>query len=148
MSTSFPVRYNHDRKAYHDFDSIFNDFFKGSPMTLSRRSTATGHMKANVRRTDEGCSISIVAPGMSRDDFSVNVDDGILTVSGKSSSQEDFSSDSYLRKEYSVGSFSRSWTLPEGTRSEAILARYESGILNLDVPIEDDTVPTIAIEVQ
>ena len=148
MSTFFPTRYNHGRSAFRDFDSIFDDFFKGSPMSLSKRPTTEGHMKANVRSTDEGYNISIIAPGMSRDDFSVNVDDGILTVSGESSSQKEYSSDSYLRKEYSMGSFSRSWSLPEGAHSEAISARYESGILSLDVPIEDDAVPAIAIEVQ
>ena len=147
MSPFFPTLYN-GRSAFRDFDSIFDDFFKSSPTSLSRRSPAGNHLKANVRKTDEGYNISIIAPGMSRDDFNVNVDDGILTVSGESSSQKEFSSDSYLRKEYSVGSFSRSWNLPEGAHSEAISARYESGILSLDVPVEDDTVPSIAIEVQ
>lgn len=89
-------------------------------------------IRANVLRTETGSRIEIEAPGMSKDDFRVQVQGDVLTVSAHVEKRREEKG----RREFRQQSFSRSWTLPEGVQEAGISASYEAGILRLDVPFE------------
>lgn len=123
---------------YSDFDSIFAPLMRQFTAADTRGFYQTVP-RANVYfRENEGYSIEMAVPGFVRDDFIIDVQDGSLTVSldGKfeDTKQE---KDAIRQREWSYSTFKRSFTLPDFTNVERITARYNAGILYIDVPVND-----------
>ncbi len=74
-------------------------------------------------------------PGVKPDEIKVEVEDGVLTVSGEHDEKTEKKTERYLRRERSYGSFSRSMALPEGVESDDIKATTDKGVLELRIPI-------------
>ena len=68
----------------------------------------------------------------------------MLTISSEKEEKKEEKDEKYTRKEYSYSSFSRSFTLPEDVKQDAIDAKYEDGILNLRLPRREDAKRTTA----
>jgi HSP20 family protein len=100
-------------------------------------SVANSTPKANVFKTDNGFSIDMAVPGFSRDEFELAVDHDVLTVSVNVEDTQEYK-EKICSREWSYTSFSRSLMLPEGAVVEQITAKYEAGVLMIDVPIEGD----------
>ncbi len=89
----------------------------------------------NVCEDEKNYQVDVVAPGLRKEDFRINVDqDHILTISGESSQQTSHDGKQYNRKEYSYSSFARSFYLPENAKEDGIDARYSDGVLRLNIP--------------
>jgi HSP20 family protein len=73
-------------------------------------------------------------PGVSEDDVSIELDDNVLTVSGKRASEHEERREGYYRVERASGSFSRSLTLPDGVDAERIDASFANGVLEVRIP--------------
>lgn len=89
---------------------------------------------ANIVESEKDFRIELAAPGLERKDFKVEVDNGILTVTGEKEEEDKEESGNYRRREYSYNSFTRSFALPENSISDKIEAKYENGILRLMLP--------------
>ena len=115
----------------NDLDSIVNVLASPS----SKYSVVTGKVnpKANVSKDEKGYQVSLAAPGLSREDFNIEITDNILTISSENNEKNENS----IKQEYSYGKFSRSWSLPESADVEKVSANYEAGILKVNIPIED-----------
>ena len=104
----------------------------------------------NVLETLNEFSISLAAPGLKKDDFKIDVEGNILTISAEKREKNELKDERYTKKEYSYHSFSRSFTLPEVVNRDHIEARYENGVLQLDLPKSEEskklTVKHIAIK--
>ena len=87
----------------------------------------------DVRETDTSYELIAELPGFSKDDLKLEVKDGVLMLSAERNEKKE-ENDGYLRVERRSGMFSRSWTLPEGTKVEDIGAHYENGVLTLTIP--------------
>ncbi len=85
-------------------------------------------------RTDEGLVVHVELPGMRPEDVELTVEDGMLTITGERRAPEGVDDDSWVRRERPVGTFSRSFTLPEGTDPDAISASFSHGMLELSIP--------------
>ena len=85
----------------------------------------------NVVDNEDNYEIEVAAPGLSKKDFTVNVENGVLMISGKSEKEEEEKEKNYTRKEFSSKSFSRSFTLPENVEEEDIAAKFKDGVLTL-----------------
>ena len=114
-----------------DLLSHFDDIFY-TP-TTTKKTKPNMMPKANIYKYKSGYQIELAAPGFSRDEFEMSVDNNVLRVSvntedGKNEVDELYSS------EWNYSSFTRSWTLPENANIDGISARYEAGILYLEVP--------------
>jgi HSP20 family protein len=147
MSNFFPISKFGRGPIIGDFDSMIDAFFN-EPL----RRTATNNLStvpaANVVSTNEGYTIQLAVPGYSRDDFSIACSNGALTVSMSSDDNSEGNWDGKLvRQEYSYSSFTRSWSLPDGASPTNITARYNSGILSVYVPVEDNTNGEVVISV-
>ena len=131
-----------------DFDNIFGDMFRTSlPYKNNKYYYGyTSTPKANVEKTEAGFCLSIAVPGYSREDFDINVENGVLTVSSESSG-DNYEPESVSR-EYRYQPFSRSWSLPETVNVDNINARYEAGILNINIPIEGSKTIATKINVE
>jgi HSP20 family protein len=91
----------------------------------------------NIREDDEAFEIEMAAPGMKRDDFKVELDHHVLTISSELQNKEEQrdKQGNYSRREFSYQSFQRSFTLPENKiKHDGILAKYQDGILKITVP--------------
>lgn len=87
----------------------------------------------NVKETEKAFELEVAAPGLSKKDFMVTAEGGVLTVSSESKQEKEEKEKDYTRKEFSYSSFSRSFTLPENVNEEDIKASYEDGILKLSI---------------
>lgn len=117
--------------------SLFDDFFKpwnewfDRPALLERRMTVPA---VNVKENPDNYTVSLAVPGLKKEDFKIDMDGNMLTISCEKEENEEEKDEKYTRKEYNYFSFSRSFTLPEDVKQDAIDARYEDGVLNIKLP--------------
>ena len=137
MSSLFPVIRNSvfPDNFMNDFDSIFDLAFNDRTRSHRNPSKMTTVPRANVIKNDNGFSIEMAAPGFSRDEFQLNIENNTLTISVSTEDTTEYKS-KVTSREYSFGSFTRSWSLPEMTNTDGIAARYEAGILYVDIPVD------------
>lgn len=110
------------------FNFLGNDFFSNF---------SDGDVPAvNVKETKKAYMLEISAPGYSKKDFDIHVNNNILTISGKKTVEKEVKDDDskMLRQEFSSSSFSRSFTLPEHVETGNIDAMQKDGILKLTLP--------------
>jgi HSP20 family protein len=91
--------------------------------------------------TDEEIVLALDLPGVSEDKVAIEVDDGVLTVSGERERTVEESSDRFSRFERRYGTFARSVTLPQGIRDDAIRADFKDGVLEVHVPKPEERKP-------
>lgn len=79
--------------------------------------------------------IELAAPGLKKEDFNVNVEGNLLTISSnKETESKEEKEDGFSRREYNYSSFSRTVTLPDYAEAEKITAKYVDGVLSLTIP--------------
>jgi HSP20 family protein len=124
--------------------SLLNDFFTDDWFNSSLanwKSSGTSLPAVNVRETNDDFMIEVAAPGMKRDDFKVELDNNVLTISSQreDNGEEKDKDGTYTRREFSYQSFQRSFTLPENkVEGDKIAARYVDGILQVTVPKKEE----------
>ncbi len=89
---------------------------------------------ANIVEQPDAFLLEIAAPGMKKEDFKINLENNILTISAEFDDEKREDGKNYTRKEFYYGSFSRSFTLPKTIELEKIKAEYEHGILKINMP--------------
>lgn len=90
---------------------------------------------ANVKEEDKTYFLEIAAPGYKKEDFNITVDDNVLTVrTERKVKKKDDDRDKYMHREFHYNGFTRSFTLPEYVEEEYITAKFEDGILKIDIP--------------
>ncbi|MDX9942619.1 MAG: Hsp20/alpha crystallin family protein [Bacteroidales bacterium] len=107
---------------------------------MMERNLSTGFEKncgcvpaTNILEDEKQFEIQLAAPGMKKDDFSLNVENNVLSVSYEKKEDEK-QEDKFLRREFGMDSFTRSFSIPKTTDGEKISARYEQGILFISIP--------------
>ena len=92
----------------------------------------------NITENKEDYKLSVAAPGLKKDDFKIDVEGNMLTISSEKEDSKEEKDERYTRKEYSYSSFSRSFALPEEVNQEKIEAKYQDGVLKVTLPKKDD----------
>ena len=95
----------------------------------------------DVTETENDLVLTFDLPGLNENDISVELDDNVLTVSGRRERKHEESKDRYYRFERRFGEFSRSVSLPAGVSEGDIQAGYENGVLEIRVPKPDEQKP-------
>ena len=119
-------------------NSFMDNFFDNDELFPTRKN-GSSLPSVNVKETEESYELEVAAPGLKKDDFNIEVDKGVLTISSETSSDNTEEKDNYTRREFSFSSFSRSFWLPEGTIEDDINANYDDGILKVTVPKKEPT---------
>lgn len=105
--------------------------------------------RVNIVETNDDFKVEMAAPGMSKKDFHVELDNDMLTILSEMSSDTQGRDQSFTRKEFSYQSFKRSFYLPNMVESDMIEAKYKDGILSLTIPKKEEAkkkpIKTIAI---
>lgn len=91
----------------------------------------------NISENDKEYIMTVAAPGLKKEDFNVDVENGMLSISAKSEENKEEKEKNYTRKEYNYSSFSRSFGIPEGVKEDKIDASYSNGLLTLTLPKEE-----------
>ncbi|TDS16833.1 heat shock protein Hsp20 [Maribacter caenipelagi] len=92
----------------------------------------------NIKETDDNFEIELAAPGFSKKDFEVTIDDGCLNIKAEKSTSEEETDDNYTRREFSYNAFERSLQLPDSIKQEAIKAKYNDGILSFNLAKKEE----------
>ena len=130
----------------NSFPSIFNDFFNRELFDWGESNfsdTGTTIPAVNIRETKDDFEVEMAAPGMKKEDFRIELDGNLLTISSEMKKDSETKEGAqYTRREFSYQSFQRSFTLPkEVVDSEKINARYENGVLRLQIPKKEEVKP-------
>ena len=129
------------------FGNFFDDFFSKDLFDWNNKNfTATGSTlpSVNVKETEAGFDIELAAPGMKKEDFKIELDKHVLSISSekKEEHEEKDKNGTFTRREFNYESFSRSFTLPaEVVESDKIEAAYKDGILHIQVPKKEAAKP-------
>ena len=125
------------RRNQNWLPSIFNDFFDNDWM---ERANATAPA-INVLETGKEYKVEVAAPGMTKEDFNVHIDEDsnlVITMEKKNESKEENKDDKkegrYLRREFSYSKFQQTMILPDDVDKEKISAHVEHGVLNIELP--------------
>lgn len=126
--------------------SFFDRFFDGDLMDWNSSnfsSTNTTMPAVNVKENNNEFLIEVAAPGMTKEDFNVNYDNGRLTISSeKKNESEEKDDEKVTRREFSYQCFQRSFTVSEQlVESEKITANYKNGILHVTLPKREEIKP-------
>lgn len=117
------------------FDPFFSDFFD-MPM-LSRRdfNRFSNMMKTDVKETKDGYALEVEMPGIKKDEISLDLNDGYLTITAKREQHhdEEDKKENFIRRERSYGQMRRSFYVGDIDKSE-IDARLDNGVLQISLP--------------
>jgi HSP20 family protein len=93
----------------------------------------------NIVESKEDYKIEVAAPGLNKNDFKINLDNNVLTVSSEKEDKQEEKDEKLISREFSYYSFSRSFTLPLTVNSEKIRATHKDGILQVIIPKKEET---------
>lgn len=119
-------------ETFGQFPSLLDELF-GSRF-LEKVNAKASFPAVNVKESDDRFEVFLAAPGLKKDDFSISLENDVLTISTQKSQEKVDEKEHYTRKEYSFSSFSRSFNLPENADVNGIKAKYEDGELKLEIP--------------
>ena len=121
--------------------SVFDDFFKPWNNWFENDFFNTRIMTVpavNIVDNKDDFIVSLAVPGMKKDDFSIDVEGNMITISCEKEEKKEDKDAKFTRKEYNYSSFTRSFTLPDEILKDKIEARYEDGVLKLMLPKKEE----------
>lgn len=125
------VKFN-NRPVNRVFNSVFDDLLNQFPATW--KDSSLHFPPVNIHETKEAYHVELSAPGLSKEDFQVKVEEGLLTISFEK--KEDTKAEDYktVRREFVQRSFKRSFSVEDQVDVDNIQAKYEQGVLKLHLP--------------
>ena len=109
-----------------------DDFF---PVMANRTSSMPA---VNIRENEKNFILELAVPGMDKKDLKIDINEDVLTISSETKNETEENTDGYKRKEFSFSSFCRSFYIPENVNKEKIGASYKDGILNVELPKNEE----------
>jgi HSP20 family protein len=139
--------------AFPSFPSFIDKLFEGDVMDWNTWNFAGNNSTlpaVNVKENDNEYQIDVAAPGLKKNDFKLNYNNGRLTISSeKSEDKEEKDGKRVTRKEFSYQSFQRSFSIPERIiNADKISAKYNEGILHVILPKREEVKPKPAKEIK
>ncbi|MBA4848962.1 Hsp20/alpha crystallin family protein [Emticicia sp. BO119] len=117
------------RKSLPDVTSFFDD-----NLFFSNFLTKDSFPAVNVKESENAFELEVVAPGIKKDGFKLEIDNEIMTISGEAEDMKEKETKKYYRKEYNFESFSRQFVLPDNLDTDKIEANYTEGVLRINLP--------------
>lgn len=122
-----------------NFPSVMDELFKdmlGGTQYINKMVPPV-----NIKETDGAYVIELMAAGLKKEDFNIELDNELLTISSEVKTENNSDEGKFTKREFSYSSFRRSFTLPETVKGEDITASYENGILRISLPKKEEALP-------
>jgi HSP20 family protein len=119
-----------------DINNLFENLFTplSSLTKEAYENINTRHtVPVNINESDTGYELELVAPGFNKEDFKIDIDKKLMTISVQKEIEEN-KEQKQIRKEYSFQSFKRSFTIDDKIDADNISAQYNNGVLILNLP--------------
>ena len=117
-------------------DEILRTDWNGGSQNFTNKLPAV-----NIKENDVNFKVEVYAPGLTKEDFKVEVSQKTVSVSCEKQLKNEDSNEQYSTKEFSFTSFKRTFNLPESVNCDEIQANYENGILNISLPKREEVLP-------
>lgn len=125
---------------YRSFDGLMKDIFNEFPATISKtvREDVLNYPPVNITDKPNLYLVELNAPGYIKADFNIKLEASTLTISTTQKEETVVENEKTIRKEFAQKAFKRSFTINEKIDTEQIVARYENGILQIDLPKKEN----------
>jgi len=130
--------------SHGNWSNWIDDLFNVNPFQPVLANTITSGVavpKVNVRETKDDYFVDMAVPGMKKEDFNIDVDKDVLSVSAEVKKETENDKDNFTRREFGYTSFKRTFTLPDSIDDDKIKAKYEDGILSIQLPKREEAKP-------
>ena len=120
---------------------FMDDLFDMPQRPYAKSYSANGLMKTDIKESEEGFTVEMDLPGFCREDISAELKDGYLTVTATAKKAEENTSDKkekYVQKERFHATCNRSFYVGDNMKQEDIKAKFENGVLTLQVPKKEE----------
>tara|TARA_R110002020_G_scaffold154714_2_gene334946 strand:+ start:102183 stop:102626 length:444 start_codon:yes stop_codon:yes gene_type:complete len=122
--------------------SVFDDMFKTDWLggTSNINNIGVSIPAVNIVERDDSFEVAVAAPGKEKEDFNIELDNDVLTISAEERHENETADDKgrFTRREFSYSTFKRAFSLPESVESEKISANYLNGVLNISIPKKEE----------
>jgi HSP20 family protein len=132
------VNFNNNNSGHKILSNLVDELFYEIPATLGREWNSA-FPPVNIYETKDAYHLELSAPGRSKEDFSLNIENGLLTISFDKKEEAKTEDYKTVRKEFSFKGFKRSFNLDERIDTAAIQAKYENGVLKLYLPKKEQS---------
>jgi HSP20 family protein len=122
------------------FPSLLEEFFTRD-FRIEHPTRTFDVPSVNIIEKSEGFALDLAAPGKKREDFQVEVDNHVLTISTENQSTQESTDGDYSRREFSYDAFQRSFRLPKTVDTTKIKASYDNGLLHISIPKRKEAIP-------
>lgn len=133
------VRFQNRPNGFASFNNLLSDVFPQMPSLY--KDDVRHAVPVNISETEKEYTLELAAPGMNKEDFSVNLEANLLTVSGDKKEETVAEGEKQIRREFKAQSFKRSFTLDEKVNVDGIAAQYLNGVLTLTLPKKEEVKP-------
>lgn len=123
--------------------SLIDQFFSNS-----MRDSGRYNYPANIFDNENAFIIEMSAPGFTKEDIRINLEQQTLTISAELKQQDEVQDEKYLRREFNQQNLNRSFVLPKSVDMDKITADYQNGILKITLPRREDAVIKKEIAIQ
>lgn len=125
---------------YRSFDGLMKELFNEFPSAVSKavREDVLHYPPVNIIDKAFSYGIELNVPGYEKSDFNVKLENNLLTISTEKKEITAAENEKSVRKEFALRSFKRSFTIDEKIETENISAKYENGILKLELPKKEN----------
>ena len=124
--------------------TFFDDFFVKDLMGWSNSNNQYGSSMpaVNIKEDENGFEVEVAAPGLAKEDFKVEVEHDILTISAEKEVKNEDENSNYTRREFGYSSFKRTFALPENAVDvDKVHASYKNGVLYILLPKREEVKP-------
>ncbi len=129
--------------------NLFDEFFgRGLMSEIYNRSLFSSMPSANIVEEKEKFIIELAAPGLEKEDFKINVEEKILSISVEKEDVKEDENSKYSKREFSYSTFNRSFNLPDSIHIDKIEAEYKKGILSVHLPKKEEAIVKPAREIK
>ncbi len=119
--------------------SLMDEFFGRDLLdNIFPDQTGVSMPAVNVIDGPDEFRIEVAAPGLDKNDFKVDLDNRMLTISCEKEQKKEDNEDRFMRREFSYTSFRRTFSLPEGVDAEKVKAHHKNGVLNIHIPKKEE----------
>ena len=131
-------------RLFPSVPSFFDDFLTKDVFDWSNANNAYGSSlpAVNIKEDDNNFEVEVAVPGLNKDDFNIELENDVLTISSENETKSETDENNYMRREFKYSSFKRTFSLPENkVDGDKVKAKYTDGVLHVTLPKKEEAKP-------